>query len=178
MSIQDEPVVEATISDEELELELDLDDTEDVEALKAKIAEKDTFARQAVARAKKAEADLKALKASGTTAPATQTALITNNNALTADEIDKRVLKAGGMSDEVLEHLTKVAQVTGKSLFDAQNDDLFVAMKTRHEDALKAEKAKLGVSRGSGSAKKEKTLNTPGLSDAEHKDLWRQQNSA
>ena len=51
---------EAIISDEELELDLNLDDdTEDVEAIKAELEKTKQFARQALARAKKAEAKTK-----------------------------------------------------------------------------------------------------------------------
>jgi hypothetical protein len=172
MSETDTTVAETIIPDEVLELEEELEDTEDVEALKENLEKERTAKQQILARAKKAEADLKALKAASQTT-ATQT---TTSNALTADEIDMRVLKAQGMSDELIGQLSKVAKVTGKSLFDAQSDEIFIAMKTKHEAEEKAEKAKLGVSRGSGSAKKEKEINTPGLSEADHKELWRKQN--
>lgn len=47
---------EAIIPDEELELDLNLDDTEDVEALKAELEKERAIRKQLLARAKKAEA--------------------------------------------------------------------------------------------------------------------------
>jgi len=58
-----------TTETQEQELDLTLDGIEDADVLKAKIAEKDTFAKQAIARAKKAEAEIKELKAKATTKP-------------------------------------------------------------------------------------------------------------
>lgn len=53
---------EATISDEELELDLTLDGTEDAEALTEKLEKAEKAKKQILARAKKAEEELKALK--------------------------------------------------------------------------------------------------------------------
>lgn len=56
---QDAEQLEAIIPDEELELDLSLDDTEDVEALKAQIEKDARIKRQLLARAKKAEFEKK-----------------------------------------------------------------------------------------------------------------------
>lgn len=169
MSEQDEQVVPATNDTEEQELEINLDDTEDVEALKAQIAEKDTFARQAVARAKKAEQELKELKGS-TKSTATQTL---QTNGLSEEAVEVMLLKAQGMELELIEELKTLAKIRGKSVIDTQNDPIFVAIKAAKEAKEKAEKSKLGASRGSNTAKKEKSLQTPGLTEAERKELWK-----
>lgn len=86
-------------------------------------------------------------------------------------DVDERILKAQGMSDEVLKELKVVATARGVSLIDAQNDYLFVAIKEKIERDTKAQRATLGVSRGSGTAKPKVGFNTPGLSREEHMKL-------
>lgn len=173
MSEQDEQVLEATNSNEEIEIDLTQDDTEDVEALRNLVAEKDAFARQAVARAKKAEAELKTLKGTGQP-EATQNI---NSNVLSAEDVDIKILKAQGKSQEEIDYLKKLAHVNGTGIVEAQNDALFKAWTAQRDAESKAEKAKLGASRGAGSIRQEKSTTTPGLSDQEHKELWRQQNA-
>lgn len=175
MSEQDNQVAVATNTDDTQDVDLNLEDlniedTEqvedvDVDALKEQLQKRETFAKQAIARAKKAEAELKALKNTATQ--------ITNKPQDSQEAIEKTVLKAQGMSDELLASLEKVAKVSGKSLLDAQNDPIFLALKQAKDEEVKAEKAKLGASRGSASVKKEKSFNTPGLSEAEFKELWK-----
>jgi len=170
MSEIDEQVLAATNANEELELEMELDNTDDVDTLKEEIEKKNNFARQALARAKKAEAELKALK-STEKAPENQTI---NNQTLSPDDIDARVLRLQGMSEETLTVLKKVAQATGKSIIDAQQDEIFIALKEKAEREIRESNAKLGTSKGSGAVKKEKTFNTPGLSDADHRAMWKE----
>ncbi len=76
------------------------------------------------------------------------------------------------MSDELLTELVALSKVRGKSLLDTINDPLFVALKSQKEEESKSAKAKLGASKGSGSAKVGKDFNTPDLSPEEHKELW------
>lgn len=164
-NIEDVETIEST---EEQELELTLDDTEDVEALKTQIAEKDTFARQAIARAKKAEAELKAFKG-GKPAEATQTLA---PNAPVTEELEVLILKSQGMSPELIETLKKVSQATGKTLLDTQKDDIFITIKDKLEATEKSAKASVGASRGSGKVTKGKDFSTAGLTQEEHKELW------
>ena len=171
MSEQDFEQLEATIPNEELELENNLEDVEDIELAKEEAEKAKQFARQALARAKKAEAELKELKKNEKPAEAPQT---TNSNPLTPDEIDARVLRLQGMDTDVLEALKKVAKINGTSLIEAQTDSVFVAMKSKIEAEKVSEQAKLGASKGSGTQRKQKTFNTQGLTDAEHKELWKQ----
>ncbi len=172
MSEQDLEQLEATISNEELELENDLEDVEDIEQVKEETEKAKQFARQALARAKKAEAELKELRKSDKPVEAPQT---TNNNPLTPDDIDARVLRLQGMPDDVVEALKKVAKINGTTLMEAQTDKVFMTMKAQMEADKTAEQAKLGASKGSGTSRKTKTFNSSGLSDAEHKEMWRQE---
>lgn len=168
MSENDKEVLEATNSNEEIDLETEQsNDIEDVEALKRQIEEKDTFARQAVARAKKAEADLKALKEKA--GEATQI----TNNAPSEETIDVKILQSQGLDDEAIGYLKKIAQVNGTTLIEAKKDELYKAFEEKREREEKAKKASLGASRGSGAIRKEKSITSPGLSDEEHKELWR-----
>lgn len=164
-NIEDVETIEST---EEQELDLTLDDTEDVEALKTKIAEKDTFARQVLARAKKAEAELKVLKGNK---PAEATQTLTPNAPAT-EELEVLILKSQGMSPELIETLKKVSQATGKTLLDTQKDEVFITIKEKMEATEKSAKASVGASRGSGKVTKVKDINTPGITTEEHKELW------
>lgn len=85
--------------------------------------------------------------------------------------VEETVLLANGMDEELLTQLKKVASINGTSLIKAQNDPIFVAVKEKFEKDKKRENASLPATRGSGSAKVQKGLDTPGLSRDEHKKL-------
>lgn len=111
-------------------------------------------------RAKKAEADLKALKGQKpATAPAPQLG------------VEETVLLANGMSEELIEELKLRAPQYGGSLIKAQKDSRFIAVKEQFEREKKQREASLPASRGAGSVKQKKTLLTPGLSREEHMKL-------
>ncbi len=139
----------AETTEETLETESEVD-VEKVQATNKKLFE----------RAKKAEAEVKLLKSK--TAPA---------QASSSVDIDERIIKSQGMSDELLKQLRKVAQVTGVSLIEAQTDSLFVAMKDKFDKEQKQKKAALGASRGSGSPAPRKDFKTKGLTADEHKAM-------
>lgn len=175
MSQEDQEQQEATIPDENTELELDLEDaqeTEDVEALRAKAEKMNNFARQAVARAKKAEAEVKALKQAKPQEPANQPITKT----LSPEDVEEKILYAQGRTEEQVQYLKKIAAVNGTTLIQAQKDELFENYVSKQEAEAKARKASLGASRGGGTVKAEKGIGSPGLTDAEHKELWKQQN--
>lgn len=171
MSDQDNEVLEATISNEELELDTELGDTEDVEMLREQIERQKIANQQILARAKKAEAENKSLKG----AKSDQSTQTTINN-LSSEDIEVTILKAQKVSEDEITYLKKLAKLNGTSIIEAQSDEIFTAFKAKKEATEKSERAKLGASRGSGSIKKEKEINTPGLTDQDHKDLWRQRN--
>ncbi len=157
--IEQEPV-EAIIPDEEIDFVIE--DTEDVEALKAQI-EKDSLAKkQLVARAKKAEDELKGLK-KPKEAPATQTASV---------NIEETVLLANGMDETLMSELKAVAKVRNVSLIKAQADPIFVAIKEKFEKDSKEKTASLPASRGSGQVKPKVDFKTPGLTDAQRKEMF------
>lgn len=153
---------EAIIPEEELDLDLELDNADDVEALKQQVEKKDTFARQALARAKKAEAEVAALKKpkeAPVQSPSPQAS------------VEETVLLAQGMPEELLGELKAVAQVRKVSLIKAQADPIFVAVKEKFEKDQKQKEATLPASRGSAPVKPKATLGTPGLTRDQHKAL-------
>lgn len=102
-----------------------------------------------------------------------QKQVINNNTNNTAPSIEETVLKAQGIEEEEIDMLKKIAQVSGTSLIDAQKDTMFKLWKEKKEQEQRSKKASMGASKGS-SAKTEKGFNTPGLSEAEFKELWKQ----
>lgn len=171
MSEQDTQVAGATNPAEELELETteqDVHTVEDVATLRELAQKEAEKARQILARAKKAESELKALKdakAAGSTQQIT--------NTPTDEAIQTQILMAQGLSEELLSELKAIAAVRNVSLIKAQSDPIFVAIKESKEAEAKSAKASLGASRGSRQEKKEKTFTTEGLSPEEHKAMWR-----
>lgn len=112
-------------------------------------------------RAKKAEAEAKALKAQKPTAQA----------SASPTNVEETVLLANGMDEELLTKLKKVAQVQGTSLIKAQSDPIFVAVKESFEKEKKQQAASMPVSRGGGIVKPKKDFKTPGLSRDEHRAM-------
>jgi hypothetical protein len=92
---------------------------------------------------------------------------------LSEEVVEVKILKSQGVSDELITQLKKIAKVNETGLIEAQADPYFVAYKDKLEEELKKAKASLGASRGSGSVKKGKDFSTSGLSDEEHKQLWK-----
>jgi hypothetical protein len=166
MSEQDQDAV-TTTTEQDTELDLNLDDTEDVEALKQKLADADEAKRQITARAKKAEEEVKRLKATSS-----ETTHTINNSSLTEESVDVKILESQGVDSDSIAYLKKLAKVNGTSILAAQSDDIYKTWKSNQEATAKAEKAKLGASRGSGSARQEKAFTSANLSDEDHKALW------
>lgn len=110
---------EATISDEELELELNLDDNEDVAALKAELERKDKILKQVLARAKKAEAKSK------------PDSHITKQ-ANTTIQIDDEVLdlRLDGYTRDEVEF---IARNGGRKALEDQTSYVAIALKTKRE---------------------------------------------
>jgi len=99
--------------------------------------------------------------------------VITNNNNNQSVSIEETVLKAQGLEEEEIDMLKKVSVLSGVSLIDAQKDTVFKLWKEKQEAEQKSKRASMGTSKGS-SAKPVKSFNTPGLSEAEFKELWKQ----
>lgn len=149
----------------ELEVEVTESTTEETGETQVETEEMVTKSQlsQALARAHKAEAELKKFKA--------QPKQTINSNP---EEIEATVLRAQGMSDDLLKELKVIAQVRGKSLIETQSDPLFAAIKEQKQKDEASKKASLPASKGSIQVRKEKTFSTPGLSDKEFKEMWKQ----
>lgn len=169
MSDEDIRQQEGTNLDEEQNLDEQIEDTDDVDALKEALEKERIAKQQILARAKKAEAEAKELKTKATDKPSQNI-----NNTLTADDVEVKILKAQGLSEDEINYLKRLAKVNETSIIESQSDELFQAFKLKKQEAEKAEKAKLGASRGSGTVKQSKTVSSAGLTDEEHKQLWRE----
>ena len=120
---------------------------------------------QLTARAKKAEEELKKLKTSKET-----NANSNLTNTLSREEV---VLIAKGYDDESFNQIQAIAKGKGISLLEAEKDPLFVSFKEKKEAEAKAEKAKLGASKGSGQKETKPGFNSfESLED--HKKLWKE----
>lgn len=168
----EQQVVDTTNSTEEVVL--DEETTED-EGVTLSIEEHAELLKKAeqfpnvVARAKKAEDEAKKLR----TKVVTEESSTINNSALSEENVDVKILQSQGIDEEDIEYLKKLAKVNETSLLAAQHDELYISHRTQKEVKEKAEKALLGTSKGSGQMKKGKNFSTPGLSDADHKEMWR-----
>lgn len=168
----DENPIDAVVENtDEVVIEDTTNGVEDVEALKERLAQVEKAKHDLSARAKKAEAELKSLREKSADAP--QKEII--KNTLSEADVEAKILRAQGVSTELLDELKVIARARGKSLIEAQEDPLFVLRKKQMEDEAKAQKAKLPSSKGSGSVKHEKTFNTSGLSNDEHRAMWKAQ---
>ena len=117
-----------------------------------------------VARAKKAEEELKKFKSSEATH--------ITNDSLTEESVDVKILESQGVEAEAIAYLKKLAKVNGTPILAAQQDEIYKTWKSHKEAEMKAEKARLGASKGSGGSRTEKSTTTAGLTEAEHKELW------
>jgi hypothetical protein len=161
MSEQDQEQLEATTPDDTQEIEINLDDTETVEATSKTYTDKEF--KQVLARAKKAEEENKTLKSKPTEA----------TQALSVEDVEAKILQSKGIDSELLAEMKVVAKIRGKSILEVENDPIVVAMKEEKERKAKEEKSRLGSPRGSGSVKPKKDFNSPGLSEEEHREMVR-----
>jgi hypothetical protein len=102
-----------------------------------------------------------------------QKKVINNNNNNNSASIEETVLKAQGLEEDEIDMLKKVSQISSVSLIDAQKDPVFKLWKEKQEAEEKSRKASMGASKGS-SSKTQKGFNTPGLSETEFKEMWKQ----
>lgn len=142
---------EATESNEDSE-------QEDTVALKEKAEKAEQFAKQAIARAKKAEEELKALKANPPI----------NSDPQLSDELK---LIARGLSDEEIEQAKIIAKGKGINLPEAIKEPLFLSFQSNLKEKKRKEDAKLGASKGSGESQEE-TLVKPDMTREEHQKVF------
>jgi hypothetical protein len=160
MSEQDTDVATDTnVEGEEATNSNDNSEQEDTVALKEKLDKAEQAKSQLTARAKKAEEELKALKA---------------NPPLKQDPqlSDELKLIARGLSDEEIEQAKVIAKGKGIVLTEAIKDPLFLVYQGDLKEKERKEKAKLGASKGSGESQDE-TLIKPGMSREEHQEAFK-----
>jgi hypothetical protein len=86
---------------------------------------------------------------------------------------EEGILFSKGFDEAEVEHAQKVATLQGVKLTEAIKDPLFTTWKSNKDADLKKQQAQLGTSKGARTASK-KTLDTPGLTDEEHKELFKE----
>jgi len=160
---------EVIISDEEVETQKQsTSGDEETTDLAGELEKARKANAQILARAKRAEDEVRKFKSSGETK-----AQPNINNVLSREEA---VLIARGYDDESLNQIQVIAKGKGISMLDAEKDPLFVSYKEKKESEAKAEKAKLGASKGSGQKESK-----PGFKNfenlADHKKLWEEANN-
>lgn len=132
---------DAIMSDEELELELELEDTEDIEALKSALAKEKLIKKQLLARAKKAEASNKKPQI-----------INKQEKSFTIDD-ETLDLRLDGYTREEVEF---IARNGGRKELDNPNSLVAVALNTKREQKRAEDMAS-------------KTEDTSGLSEFEKK---------
>lgn len=88
-------------------------------------------------------------------------------------DVERTVLEAQGMPEELLTILEKVSKLEGTSLLAATKDPLFIASKEKYEQEQRLKEAQVGASKGSGAGASKVSFDTPGLSKDQHKELWK-----
>lgn len=155
MSEQDNEVTTDTSVDVEETTDSNTDsDQEDTTVLQEKLDQAEKAKSQILARAKKAEEELRTLKANPP---------IKNDSQLS----DELKLIARGLSDEEIEQAKVIAKGKGVILTEAIKDPLFLVYQSDLKEKERKEKAKLGASKGSGESQDE-TLIKPDMSRDEH----------
>lgn len=167
MSQEDTELLDTTNLDEN-ELDNIEDGTEDVDVLREQLEAERQARLHLTARAKRAEAELKQFK----TTSQNPTQNTTSN--LTPEDIRVEILRSEGTPSDEIEELKTIAKMKNITVIEAKETTYFKAYKAEKDERERSERAKLGVSTRSGQQKAQKTFNTPGLSPAEHKQLWLQ----
>ena len=92
-----------------------------------------------------------------------------NEQPLTREE---SYLIAKGVDMEGLDRVKRIASLDNISLTEAYESDDYKMYVEKKERVAKQKASQLSASRGGSLNKQEKTLDTPGLTDAEHKELF------
>ncbi len=134
---------------------------EDTVDLAEQLEKERTAKIQILARAKKAEEELKSLKARSQDNK--------NNDPQLSDELK---LIARGLSDDEIEQAKIIAKGRDIALTEAIKDPLFTIFQADLKEKQRKEKAKLGASKGSGESKEENEIK-PGMSREEHQEVFK-----
>jgi len=134
---------------------------EDTQDLSAELEKERIAKAQILARAKKAEQELKDLKA--------KPQVNNNNDPQLSDELK---LIARGLSDEEIEQAKVIAKGKNISLPEATKDPLFTIFQKDLKDKERKEKAKLGASKGSGETEEKSEIKS-GMTREEHQEVFK-----
>jgi hypothetical protein len=162
MSEQDEDVAVDTNTEGEEATNSNENSQEETVVIEEEVVPKKQYT-QVFARAKKAEADLKAFR------DAQAQSQNINNDPQLSEELK---LIARGLSDKEIDKAKIVAKGLGISLPEAIKDPLFLSYQNTLKEEKRKEKAKLGASKGSGESQ-ESTLVRPGMSEEEHQEAFK-----
>lgn len=123
-------------------------------------------------RAKAAEEKLKALKKerydAQVNAQGTEKKLETKPDV----SVEELKLIARGLSDELIDEAKAIAKGKGIALSEALKTKTFLALEKEIKEEEKREQARLGASKGSSQSQKQTFR--PGMTQEEHKKLWRE----
>jgi hypothetical protein len=127
------------------------------------------------ARAKKAEAEARALKAqlkakAEAKKEEAPKKINQNSDSISREEV---VLMTQGFDDEDLTKLGVIAKGLGITLTEAKSDPMFEAYLDKKKAEIKKKKAAMGASKGSGATQQDGIdFNRP-MTDEEHKAAWK-----
>lgn len=124
-------------------------------------------------RAKKAEAEAKALRAKLAERRGSSEDTSARQSPEPAQNVEEVVLLAQGFPEELLSDLRTIAQVRKTGLIKAQSDPIFVAVKAKYERKKAEQETGMPASRGASSAKPNRDASTPGLSREEHMEMYK-----
>jgi len=133
---------------------------EDAGALQEKLDSALKAKSELTARAKRAEEELKTLKAKPQE----------NNNPQLSEELK---LIARGLSDEEIEQAKVIAKGKDISLPEAIKDKLFITFQIDLKEQKRKEDAKLGASKGSGETQEEVTGTESGATKEDHQKAFK-----
>lgn len=158
--------LEDVATDTNVDVEEATDSNEDSQEETVDLAEELEKQRKAnldiLARTRKAEAELKKLKAE-------QAQPHINNDPQLSDELK---LIARGLSDEEIDQAKVIAKGKGVVLAEAIKDPLFLSYQATLKEQARKEKAKLGASKGSGESRDD-TLIKENMSREEHMEAFK-----
>jgi len=137
------------------------DNNEEALALRGKLNDALKAKSELTARAKKAEEELKILKAKPQD--------VKTNDSQLSEELK---LIARGLSDEEIEQAKVIAKGKEIPLTEAIKDPLFLTYQATLEEKERKEKAKLGASRGSGETPEEREVKS-GMTREEHERVFK-----
>lgn len=141
-------------------------------------SESNDYGKNQKIRAEKAEAEIKRLKA--LVADSSKDGVKPENINKTNEQkpsspnevLSLAKLYAKGLEDDQIEYLQKIAAVEGKTLDEASKTDLYTTWNSQRDQRIRDEKAQLPASKG-GKVVAKKDFNTPGISDEDHKALFK-----